>query len=146
MKFFSSIIQRPLISLFVLILLVPFCVVAGRAITRSFLDGNHEIQEAKPSLPINYEGKSMRRNLLLQPEAAKVMRRLGHRFNGFTDDTSVISGTLTMEGASQPIQITRRQNEANETVDIVTAGPAFAWDDATGFKETGRESRLDLCL
>jgi hypothetical protein len=63
------------------------------------------------------------------------MRRVGDRFSGLTEGTTVLSGLLTRGDTREAIQITRRQSEANETVEIVKAGSSSTWDDLAGFKE-----------
>ena len=78
--------------------------------------------------------KSMQ-NLALQPEALKLSRRLGQRFTG-QDGTSVIIGTLKINGERQPVQLTRRRLDGGER--IVFAGPGVprgqSWDASEGPK------------
>lgn len=74
------------------------------------------------------------RNVLLQPEALQVGRRLGKRFGPFSHATSVVSGSLTSDGSEQPLHITRRQTDTGEQIDVVAGGRRLTWSEEEGTK------------
>ena len=73
------------------------------------------------------------RNLSLQPEAFKLSRRLGNRFTS-TRQTSTTTGTLTTGTEQRVINITRKQTDNGEQVEIRTVGSQglLTWDAGTG--------------
>jgi hypothetical protein len=75
------------------------------------------------------------RNLVLQPEAAAVNRRLGNRFRS-GKAPSVLTGTVTVGSERQPITIVRRQTDYGENVELVAAGRKVTWSDTEGIKAT----------
>ena len=79
-------------------------------------------------------GKRGPRNLFLQPEALRVARQLGKRFSATSVTTSLVSGTLTISGAEQPLTITRRQTETGEQVDLLIGSRALTWNGQEGTK------------
>lgn len=72
------------------------------------------------------------RNLFLQPEALRVSRRLGKRFDRSSRATSTSVGTLTLAGERQSLTLTRRQTETGESVELVVGGRVMAWSDRDG--------------
>lgn len=88
--------------------------------------GNNSGQSRKP--------KKLR-NLVLQPEAAAVNRRLGNRFKS-DNAQSIVAGWITLGGNQQPVTIVRSQTESGETVELSLAGRSFTWSDAEGIKAT----------
>ena len=66
-------------------------------------------------------------NLARQPEAVRVARRLGKRFNPVSRATSILTGTLTIDGHGQPVTITRRQSEKGEGVEFLVGSRALTW-------------------
>lgn len=84
----------------------------------------------------NQKGKEKvrARNLALQPEAFRVGRRLGARFDARKPERSVFSGTLMIGSAQKTIQISRTQTDDGERVEISLAETPglFMWDAAGG--------------
>jgi hypothetical protein len=81
------------------------------------------------------------RNLSLQPEAFRMGRRLGARFDARKREASVLRGTLVIGSAQRNVQILRTQTDNGERVEISLAGAPglFAWDAADGaVSATGR--------
>ncbi len=74
-------------------------------------------------------GKHGPRNLSLQPEALRVARQLGQRFSATSKETSVLTGTLTISGAEQPLTITRRQTETGEQIDLLIGTHTLTWSE-----------------
>jgi hypothetical protein len=75
------------------------------------------------------------RNLVLQPEAAAVNRRLGNRFRS-GKAPSVLTGSVTVGSERQLITIIRRQTDYGENVELVVAGRKVTWSDTEGIKAT----------
>jgi hypothetical protein len=75
-------------------------------------------------------------NLRLQPEAARVNRRLGDRFQLSRRAESIMSGTLTLSANRQEVTIIRRQIESGELVEVLLAGRRITWTHAEGIKAT----------
>jgi hypothetical protein len=74
------------------------------------------------------------RNLRLQPEAARVNRRLGNRFGLSGRAESISSGTLTVSANRQQLTIIRRQAESGELVEVLLAGQRITWSNTEGIK------------
>ena len=72
------------------------------------------------------------KNLFLQPEAARVNRRLGNRFKSLGGPESTLSGSLTLQTNKQPVTIVRRQMATGEAVEVFLAGQRLTWSDAAG--------------
>ena len=72
------------------------------------------------------------RNLSLQPEAAKLSRRLGQRFIGSESDVSVLIGEVTTGDTRFPLRIVRKQDERGESVEISANGRALVWSASHG--------------
>jgi len=72
------------------------------------------------------------RNLRLQPEAARVNRRLGNRFKFSARAESVLTGTLTLADNQQPVTTIRRQTESGELVEVLVSGRRLTWTNAEG--------------
>lgn len=120
-------------------LLLCLSIVVGYGITRS--PGANSAQtktEPRRVRPSN-RGRSMTRNLALQPEAAKLARKIGNRFSGFQKSTTALSGTLEFDGQRQSIQILRRQSVTGERVEVSlnSAPPSLSWDEKTGPRNSG---------
>jgi hypothetical protein len=73
------------------------------------------------------------RNLVLQPEAAAVNRRVGNRFRS-TNARSVVVGTLTLGSNRQSVTIIRSQTDNGENVEVIFPGRTFSWSGAEGVK------------
>ena len=74
------------------------------------------------------------RNLSLQPEALRVSRRLGKRFGPSARGTSVMVGTLKIGDSEQPMNLTRRQTQSGESVELHVANRSLSWSDEEGTK------------
>ena len=75
-------------------------------------------------------------NLRLQPEAARVNRRLGNRFNLSSRTESILIGTLTLAANKHPVTIIRRQTERGERVEVLLADRRLTWSNAEGIRAT----------
>ena len=75
------------------------------------------------------------RNLALQPEAFKLVRRIGgERFRSKTPAAVIMQGVLSTGTNRQNVQISRYQTDNGERVEVVLAGaPApLSWDATSG--------------
>ena len=72
------------------------------------------------------------RNLFLQPEALRVSRRLGKRFDRSSRAMMTSVGTLTLGGTQQPLTLIRRQTESGEDVELVLGGRGLTWTTNDG--------------
>jgi len=74
------------------------------------------------------------KNLALQPEAFKLALRLGARFSPGRTRTSVIAGTLTIGSEARNMQLTRKQTNNGESVEIEVADSqtSLIWDAERG--------------
>ncbi len=96
------------------------------------------VERFAPSPPVpRRNGATHNRNLALQPEAFKLSRRLGERFIASQSEVSVLIGEVSTDSGRYPIQITRRQSERGERVDIRMPGKNLSWDAAEGAKVNG---------
>ena len=75
------------------------------------------------------------RNLVLQPEAAALNRRIGNRFKS-NNARSVLSGQLSVRNDRQLVTIVRSQTDSGENVELVLNGRKFTWSDIEGIKAT----------
>ena len=82
--------------------------------------------------PAQTETMPRTRNLRLQPEAARVNRRLGNRFKFSGQAESVLTGTLSLGDDEQPVTAIRRQTETGELVEVLLAGRRLIWTNAEG--------------
>ena len=75
------------------------------------------------------------RNLVLQPEAAAVNRRLGNRFR--SDATqSVLTATLMLGANQQGVTMIRSQTDRGEKVELLVASRNLSWSEGDGIKAT----------
>jgi hypothetical protein len=74
------------------------------------------------------------RNLLLQPEAFRVSRRLGKRFDRSSRAITTSVGILTLAGNQQPLTLIRRQTESGEEVELLVGTRGLTWTDRDGIK------------
>ena len=72
----------------------------------------------------------------MQPEAVRVARRLGKRFNPSSRTASVLTGTLTIDGSAQAVTITRSQSDKGESVDLLVGSRALTWRAEEGARAT----------
>lgn len=91
--------------------------------------------------------RSSQRNLFLQPEAARVARNLGSRFNHGKRSLSFTVGTLTVSGLQRPLTITRQQTNTGEDVSVLIENRRLTWSEREGTKgESGIVSNADQLL
>ncbi len=107
------------------------------AVSRARSMGTHEL--AEPQAASEPSTSATTRNLVLQPQAAKLARRVGKRFIGSRRQISVMNGTLTMNGGQQAVTITRRQGERDERVEVSFADATLpvTWSDDEGSTSRG---------
>jgi hypothetical protein len=74
------------------------------------------------------------RNLSLQPEAQRVARRLGKRFGPSARGTSVLTGTMKIGDSEQSVNLTRRQTQTGEAVELHVGNRRLSWSDEEGAK------------
>jgi hypothetical protein len=86
------------------------------------------------------------RNLSLQPEAAKLSRRLGKRFIGSASDVSVLIGEITTSEARIPLRVLRKQDERGESIELSLNGKALVWDASHGAKGDAAVTEFDRSL
>ena len=82
-------------------------------------------------------------SLTLQPEADRMRRRLGQRFQAPGLEVSSMSGLLTVGGDQKPVRITRTQDEEGEQV-AVSLGAAqtrFSWSGTEGVTSSGKPAQ-----
>lgn len=81
-------------------------------------------------------GPSRFRNLGMQPEAAKLARRLGQRFTASQSEVSLLIGDLSIDGQHFPLQNTRSQHAQGENLEIRLTGKPYPlkWSASEGPK------------
>jgi hypothetical protein len=84
--------------------------------------------------------------LFLQPEALRVARRLGKRFGPSSRTASVITGTLTMAGITQPVSITRQQTPTGESVEVILRDRRLGWNEREGTRSSAALSDVERLL
>lgn len=112
------------------------CGTAALLVTATRRDSKKLIAQTSTQSPT----PSRKRNLLLQPEAFKLARKVGARFLADEAKTSVVSGTLTIGSEVRTMQVKRTQTDDGESVEIQVAGlPApLTWDAKQGGIASGR--------
>ena len=100
-------------------------VLVSRASAKSSPSTNHR--------PAQSQRPNKIRNLVLQPEAAAVNRRVGNRFKS-ANARSVLVGHLTVGNERKPVTIIRSQIDSGENVEVILTGNRFSWSDAEGTK------------
>jgi hypothetical protein len=79
-----------------------------------------------------------RRNLSLQPEAARLACKLGRRYYTSGLEVTTLSGTLLMGSEQQAVQVTRVPVDDGERLEITLDGRVtFTWRPSGGVKEAG---------
>ena len=73
-------------------------------------------------------------SLALQPEALRVTRQLGKRFEKVGGPATTSIGKLTSAGSSQPVTIVRRRTEVGETAEFAIGTRTLTWSDGEGIK------------
>ena len=117
------------------------CILCGISIallvfaTRLILANRASTKPVSPTTngPQQVQRPNKLRNLVLQPEAAAVNRRLGNRFKS-ANTRSVLAGQLTVGGDRQPVTIIRSQTDGGENVEVILTGRKFSWGHAEGIK------------
>jgi len=89
--------------------------------------------------PMRTTSSRLHSRLSFQPEANKMRRRLGQRFIKPGREVSLSTGTLTLDGQTQPINIVRTQDDQyGEHVAIALAGGALlSWNPRDGPTSNG---------
>ena len=85
----------------------------------------------------NHPSRTGGGNLSMQPEALKLGRALGKRFNERVDVESQSSGTLTVDQEQRQVHITRGKNDAGESLNVTLTGggrnrATFTWEAGEG--------------
>ena len=109
---------------------VATCAVGALLITRAA----PELSTIQAEVPVQQSVNRGGRNLSLQPEALRVSRRLGKRFDRTKRVTTSSAGTLTVAGVQQPLTLIRRQTESGEEVELVLSNRDLTWSDKEGAK------------
>ena len=119
----------------------------------SSISNEREIDGTKPSISPVSSGSGTRvqternnvqdartdRNLALQPEAIRLVRRVGgQRFKSKTPPVVIVNGVLTIGPDRQDIQISRYQNTSGERVELVLSGGTrlLYWDASAGARSS----------
>lgn len=111
-------------SIALLVFATRLILVSSASTTTTFPTSNKPAQSQRPNKI---------RNLVLQPEAAAVNRRIGNRFKSATA-RSVLAGQLTVGNDRPPVTIIRTQTDSGENVEVILAGRNFTWSEAEGIK------------
>lgn len=80
------------------------------------------------------QNRRTQRGLVLQPEAFRVSRRLGKRFEATGSGATTSVGKLTTTGSQQPVTIVRRRTEVGETAEFAIGTRTLTWSDGEGIK------------
>ena len=134
------------LSTWVLTFVVLVVVLGGLAALAARRDG-YDIEPPSPqreSLTGPGRATSRFRNLSLQPEAAKLGRRLGQRFIGSESDVTVLIGEVTTGETRMPLRMVRYQDQRGESVEISVNGRVLLWNAsqaATGDKALNESAR-----
>ena len=73
-------------------------------------------------------------NLSLQPEAARVNRRLGNRFNSSSKAETNVTAVLKIGSNQNPVTIVRRSEPDGERVDLLLPDKQLTWNSQDGAK------------
>lgn len=89
--------------------------------------------------------QALRSRLSLQPEAFKLIRRLGQRFHSASRAQSTLVGTLTIGPKQQHARIVRRYDGDGEAVEIALGNDplALTWNHADGARSSGSPATGD---
>ena len=99
-------------------------------ITRASNSPSSHTSHVSPPRPVNKN----RRNLSLQPEAARVARLLGKRFKFTSLSVTAFSGQLSTAEGQQAMTLTRRQTQTGETAELNLANRTLTWSAEEGAK------------
>jgi len=114
-------------------LAVVACVTSAILIARASSESSLSLVDQNSSPPKVNGG---RRNLSLQPEALRVSRLLGKRFESSSPRTSILIGNLTIGESRLPLVISRRQTNSGEMVELRLANSIMAWSAEEGMTTT----------
>ncbi len=143
-------IRRPSISIGLMTSVLLVVVVGGLAALAAH--GNrHDIQPPQSQQHESLTNGPARatsrfRNLSLQPEAAKLSKRLGQRFIGSDSDASVTIGEITTGETRIPARVLRKQDERGESVEISVNARSLVWNALHGAKSDGPLTEFDRSL
>lgn len=113
-------------------LAVVACVASAIFIARASSESLSPVVQNSPPPKIN----KGRRSLSLQPEALRVSRRLGKRFDSSSHGTSVLTGNFTIGESQRPLVVTRQQTDSGEMVELRLANSVMAWSAEEGMTTT----------
>lgn len=116
------------------------CLVVLSCVTSAFLITRASVETALPAPQIAAADSKTRgsRSLSLQPEALRVSRRLGKRFDPTSRAASVLTGKVTIGGNEQPLTIIRRQSELGEDVELRMSGRVVTRGARESAKASGK--------
>ena len=86
------------------------------------------------------------RNLSLQPEAAKLSKRLGQRFIGSESGASILIGEVTTGDTRVPVRMVRQQDERGESIEISVNGRGLLWNASHGARGDTSVTEFDRSL
>ena len=129
-------------AIFVLIL-VTVAVFAVRENAASNSGLGPPLQAANSAASRRPTSASNPRNLALQPEAAKLSRRLGQRFIGGDSGVSVLIGEVITREKRVPVRVVRTQDKRGESVEITTDGKVLAWNPSNGHNANAAITKFD---
>jgi hypothetical protein len=112
------------------VIAVAACAVNAFLITRASPEASPPNTQGRVQPRVDKGG----RNLSLQPEALRVSRRLGKRFDRSSRATTTSVGTLILAENQHLLTLIRRQTESGEDVELVLGNRALAWSDKEGTK------------
>jgi hypothetical protein len=135
--------RTPRNLLLCLVCLAVVSVTSAYLITRA---SNNTTAITQTSVPATTPVNRGPRNLFLQPEALRVSRLLGKRFGPLSRASSSVTGTLTINGAEQPLSIVRTQTPTGETVDLGFRDRRLSWNEREGTKSTTTLSGVERLL
>ena len=96
--------------------------------------------QSSAAQPAMRESERLEAKLTLQPEADRMRRRLGQRFQAPGREVSSMTGTLTVGSDHKPVRITRIQNEAGEQVSVALGqgDASLSWSADDGVTSGGK--------
>ena len=122
-------LRRPL-SIWLLTSVVAVVVAGGLAALAARRNG-YDIQPLQQRESLTRPDRGAR-NLSLQPEAARLSRRLGQRFIRSDSNVTVLIGEVTTGGTRVPVRVVRTQDQRGESVEIGANGRTLVWSAAAG--------------
>lgn len=103
-------------------------------VTTAILNAGPSTETLSPTRQIQTQSRSesRTRNLSLQPEAFRMSRWLGVRFNSKARGSTITTGNLIVGTNQQLATITRRQTDDGESVEIALGSRTLMWRNAEG--------------